>query len=142
MCPRGRPRGQGRPRGLHLWSLLRFLAKKRSSPSVSVLKPSAQVKKGGPYHNFAYFFMLIILPWRPKGEGHGPMAPPKYALGFGILQTAKNRSFECIMMQNGNHLLIGDMALSRWKNFIGTKKLKQRKRRVFMFILVVKPAVT
>ena len=20
MCPRGRPRGQGRPRGLHLWS--------------------------------------------------------------------------------------------------------------------------
>ena len=21
MCPRGRPRGQGRPRGLHLWSL-------------------------------------------------------------------------------------------------------------------------
>ena len=21
MCPRGRPRGQGRPRGLHLWKL-------------------------------------------------------------------------------------------------------------------------
>ena len=21
MCPRGRPRGQGRPRGLHLWHL-------------------------------------------------------------------------------------------------------------------------
>ena len=21
MCPRGRPRGQGRPRGLHLWFL-------------------------------------------------------------------------------------------------------------------------
>ena len=21
MCPRGRPRGQGRPRGLHLWLL-------------------------------------------------------------------------------------------------------------------------
>ena len=24
MCPRGRPRGQGRPRGLHLWSLPQF----------------------------------------------------------------------------------------------------------------------
>ena len=22
MCPRGRPRGQGRPRGLHLWLLV------------------------------------------------------------------------------------------------------------------------
>ena len=64
---------------------------------------------------------------------------PQYALGCGILQTAKNCSFECIMMQNGNHLLIGDMALSRWESFIGTTKVKQRKRR--MFILVVKPAV-
>ena len=67
--------------------------------------------------------------------------PPKYALGFGILQTAKNRSFECIMMQNGNHLLVGDMELSRWESFIATTKFKQRKRSVFMYILVVKPAV-
>ena len=66
--------------------------------------------------------------------------PPKYALGFGILQTAKNRSFECIMMQNGNHLLVGDMALSRWESFTATTKFKQKKQ-VFMYILVVKPAV-
>ena len=56
------------------------------------------------------------------------MAPPNYAFGFGILQTAKNRSFECIMMQNGNHLLVGDMTLSRWESFIATTKFKQRKR--------------
>ena len=98
-------------------------------------------KKGGACHNFAYFSMLIILPWRPKREGHGPMAPPKYALGLGILQTAKNRSFQCIMMQNGNHLLVGDMALSRWESFIATTKFKQRKRWEFMYIIVVKPAV-
>ena len=24
MCPCGRPRGQGRPRGLHLWYLIRY----------------------------------------------------------------------------------------------------------------------
>ena len=41
--------------------------------------------------------------------------PPKYALAFSMLQTAKNRSFECIMMQNGNYLLVGDTALSRWE---------------------------
>ena len=68
------------------------------------------------------------------------MPPPNYALGFGMLQTAKNCSFECIIMQNGNHLLVGDMALSRWESFIGTTKFKQRKRRVFMDILVVKHA--
>ena len=59
---------------------------------------------------------------------NGPMAPPKYALGLGILQTAKNRSFQCVMMQNGNHLLVGDMALSRWESVIATTKFKQRKR--------------
>ena len=25
MCPRGRPRGQGRPRGLHLWSIITLI---------------------------------------------------------------------------------------------------------------------
>ena len=43
-----------------LSNLVRFLAKKRSSPTVSVLKLFAQVTKGGPCHNFAYFSMLII----------------------------------------------------------------------------------
>ena len=50
-------------------------SKKRSSPTVSVLKHSAQVTKGGgggggggggACHNFAYNSMLIILSWRPK----------------------------------------------------------------------------
>ena len=36
-------------KGLHS-NLVRFLAKKRSSPTVSVLKPSAQVTKGGGGH--------------------------------------------------------------------------------------------
>ena len=45
---------------------------------VSVLKPSAQVAKGGgggAGHNFAYYSTLIILSWRSKG---GAMAqwPP------------------------------------------------------------------
>ena len=31
--------------------------------------------------NFACYSMLNILSWRPKGGGHGPMAPPKYASG-------------------------------------------------------------
>ena len=31
MCPRGCPRGQGRPRGLHLWSSKHFFRQKRSS---------------------------------------------------------------------------------------------------------------
>ena len=33
-------------------------------------------------------------------------------------------------MQNGNHLIVGDMALSRWESSIGTTKFEQRKRRV------------
>ena len=63
-----------------------------------------------------------------KGRAMAQWLPPKNALGFGILQTAKNRSFECIMMQTGNHLLVRDMALSRWESFIATTKFKQRKR--------------
>ena len=35
--------------------------------------------EGGACHNFAYYSMLIILSWRPKGWGHGPMPIPKYA---------------------------------------------------------------
>ena len=33
-----------------------------------MLKPSAQVTKGGACRNFAYYSMLIILSWRPKGR--------------------------------------------------------------------------
>ena len=58
-----------------------MFGQKRSSRTVSVLKPSPQITKRGPRYNSAYFSMLIILSWRPKGGGHGPMAPPKYAPG-------------------------------------------------------------
>ena len=49
---------------------------KRSSPTVSVLKPSAQVTKGGrACHNFAYFSMLLYYPGDPKG-GAMAQCPP------------------------------------------------------------------
>ena len=90
-------------------------------------------------------FQIQIFVLLKYSEGSAPRPPPfqnpAYATGFSILQTAKNHSFECIIMQNENHLIAGEMALSRWKSFIGTTKFKQRKRRVFMYILVVKPAV-
>ena len=38
--------GEDQKKGLHS-NFVRFLAKKRSSPTVSGLKPSAQVKRGG-----------------------------------------------------------------------------------------------
>ena len=38
--------------------------------------------RGGPCGNFAYYSMLIVLSWRPKG-GAWPNAPPKYATVFG-----------------------------------------------------------
>ena len=36
---------------------------------------------GGPFRNFAYYSMLIILYWRPKHGGPWHQAPPKYASG-------------------------------------------------------------
>ena len=36
MCPRGRPRDQRRPRGLHLWSLALALASKVKSLAVAL----------------------------------------------------------------------------------------------------------
>ena len=44
----------------------------------SKLLPNLQ--RGGPCRNFAYYSMLIILTWRPKGGAwpNGP-SPPKYA---------------------------------------------------------------
>ena len=44
--------------------------------SVSVLKLSAQVTKGGVCRNFAYYSMLIILSWRPEGGGEGKAPCP------------------------------------------------------------------
>ena len=41
-----------------------------------VIKTSAQLTKGGPCHNFAYYYMLIILSWRPKGGWAMAQCPP------------------------------------------------------------------
>ena len=41
------------------------------------------LQRRGPCRNFAYYSMLIILSWRPKGGSHDPMAPPKYAPAHG-----------------------------------------------------------
>ena len=38
MCPRGRPRGQGRPRGLHLWQAKTLRTSMRSPPHVALLQ--------------------------------------------------------------------------------------------------------
>ena len=79
-------------KGLHS-NLVRFLAKKRSSLTVSVLKLSAQVTNGGPCYNFAYFSMLIIQSWRPKGGGAWPNAPLlKYAPASELIVTQKQVS--------------------------------------------------
>ena len=55
MCPRGRPRGQGRPRGLHLWSVVK--PNTTSTPPVELQNPSnssdvacrSEVKRGKNY---------------------------------------------------------------------------------------------
>ena len=52
---------------------------KRIKHTLCVIKPSARLTKGeGACGNFAYYSMLIILSWPPKG-GHGPIDPSKYA---------------------------------------------------------------
>ena len=51
------------------WPKLGAGQKQRSSPTFCVLKASAQRTKRGPCRNFAYYSMLIILSWRPKGRG-------------------------------------------------------------------------
>ena len=43
--------------------------------ATGVIKASAQLTKGGSCRNFAYYYMLIILSWRPKG-GAWPNGPP------------------------------------------------------------------
>ena len=50
------------------------------SKNNAVLEP--RTKRGGACHNFAYFSLLTILSWRPKGGGAWPNAsPPKHAPG-------------------------------------------------------------
>ena len=44
------------------------------------LKLLPNLQREGPCRNFAYYSILIILSWRPKGEGMTQLPPPpKYA---------------------------------------------------------------
>ena len=62
----------------------------------SNLLPELQ-KGGGPCRNFAYYSMLIILTWRPKGGGHGPMPPLNTPLNEVIYKHVSCNSLGYIM---------------------------------------------
>ena len=69
--------------------------KQRSSPTICVLKASAQVTKGGHSAILNTKLCELYYPGDPKGGGHGPMAPPKYAPGRRCLflaPTQRNRT--------------------------------------------------
>ena len=51
-------------------------AKKRSSPTVFVLKPFAQVTKGGAMPQFCILIYANYTILATQKGGHGPMAPP------------------------------------------------------------------
>ena len=61
--------------------------KKRSLPRFCPFVSSnflPKLQRRLPFRNFAYYSVLIILPWRSKGGGgHGTLAPPKYASAAG-----------------------------------------------------------
>ena len=53
--------------------------RKRTEHTLCVIKPYAQLAKGGPCLNFAYYSMQLYNP----GNAHGTTAlPPKYNPGF------------------------------------------------------------
>ena len=56
MCPRGRPRGQGRPRELHLWS----------SPEVEYYFPRIQVQTCAQMHTRVNFLEGMQMKTIPK----------------------------------------------------------------------------
>ena len=74
--------------------------KKGLCPPFLCSNPLPKLQKEGPCRNFAYYFMLIILSWRPKKGGPWPNAPPKYAPGqiidslFSWLETDARRKRE------------------------------------------------
>ena len=77
-------RRRQKKKGLHS-NLVRFSAqnyvkaKKRSLPTVFVLKFSAHVTKGGAMPQFCILFYANYTILATQRGGHGPMAPPKYA---------------------------------------------------------------
>ena len=60
--------------------------------SVFVLKLSVQITNRGACRNFAYYSMLIILYWRPKGSGHGTMSP----LNTPLVLTCRTSNIVCM----------------------------------------------
>ena len=75
------PKIRWRPKkkGFHS-NLVRFLAKKKSSPTASVLKPSAQVTKGGGMPQFCIlFYANYTILATERGEAMAQWPPPKYA---------------------------------------------------------------
>ena len=78
--PKIRWRPKKKKKGLYS-NLVRFLAEKKVFAHRFCAQTFCPSYKGGgggggACHNFAYFSMLIILSWKPKGEWNGP---PKYA---------------------------------------------------------------
>ena len=73
-----RKSGEDQKKSLHS-NLVRFLVKNQvyKKRSLSRFCPflSSNFLPKLPCHNFAYYSMLIILSWRPKGEGHGTIPP-------------------------------------------------------------------
>ena len=49
---------------------------KRTTHALCVIKPHAQLAKGGAMPQFFLLFYAILQSWRPKGGSHGTMAPP------------------------------------------------------------------
>ena len=71
-----------------------------------MLKSASQLTKGGPCRNFAYYSMLIILSWRPKGPWpNGP--PPKYSPANTKQKATQTLSFlTCASCLFVNHFLV------------------------------------
>ena len=77
--------------GLHS-NFVRFFAqawKKRTEHTLYVIKPYAQLPKGGLGLNFAYFFMQFYNPGDPKWGAKAQCPPPslKYAPVLGCIIT-------------------------------------------------------
>ena len=60
------------------WPKIGWRLKKRSSPTVCVLKPSAQITKGGALTQFCILFYANYTNLSTQRGAHGPMPPPKY----------------------------------------------------------------
>ena len=74
MCPRGRPRGQGRPRGLHLW-----LAQKSFSSLVGYSSSQRWSSRGRPWPQ-GHILKALALASKPHVLKNCPVLGSKTAL--------------------------------------------------------------